>query len=201
MKTVFFYVHPGYADWEGGFILPELRENSPFPIKTMAAQAQPVKSMGGLQIMPDLTLAELEPAAAALVILPGGYSWIQHPEEHAGIVHLLPRLRQNRVPLAAICAATLAFARLGWLNDIPHTSNGLDFLQSQVPDYAGAAGYVDQPAATGGQIITASGIGAIEFAYEILTLLEVYDDSTRRQWFALYKHGILPPPEFWVQKH
>lgn len=200
MKTSFLYLHEGFADWEAGFILPELKAKSPYAVKTVAATLDPVISMGGLRVLPDYTLDSIDPADVAIFIVPGGEDWFE-ADANAAAMRLLPRLRERGVPLAAICGATLAFARLGFLDTVLHTSNMPGFIESFVPGYAGASLYRADALAVGdGGIITASGVGAVEFSYEIIKTLQVYDQPTAKQWFDLFKHGVLPPPEFWSRK-
>ena len=200
VKSSCLYLHDGFADWEAAFILPELNNKSPHKVKTVAATLAPVTSMGGLRVTPDTTLDSLDPASVAVFILPGGEDWVD-AAANAAVMQLLPRLRERGIPLAAICGATLAFARLGFLDTVAHTSNMPGFLETFAPAYAGGARYrADALAVTDGGIVTASGIGALEFAYEIIKLLNIYNRQTARQWFDLFKSGAVPPPEFWSRK-
>jgi hypothetical protein len=73
-----------------------------------------------------------------------------------------------------------------------HTSNELEYLQRMVPDYAGASRYVDALAVRDDRLITASGVGAMEFAREIFEELEVFSAADRPIWYHLFKHGALP---------
>jgi putative intracellular protease/amidase len=155
--------------------------------------------MGGLRATPDLTLDNLDPATAAILILPGSQSWLD-PAANTAVMSLLSDLRSGGVLLAAICGATLALARLGLLDTVAHTSNGPGFLGSHAPAYAGRKLYrADALAVADGGIVTAAGHGAIEFAYEIILALAILDPATAKQWFDLFKHGVVPPPEFWSQ--
>ena len=96
------------------------------------------------------------------------------------------------VPIAAICAATTAVARAGLLVGRRHTSNGLEYLRQHVPDYAGAATYVDAPAVRDRGLITASGLADVEFAEEIMAQLGVLSESDRSYWASLFRGGRLP---------
>lgn len=197
MKHTYVYLHDGFSDWEGGYLLPLLHSKTPHKVKTVAVASGPVVSMGGLRVLPDLVLADLDPAAAAVFFLPGGESWLD-PAANAAVIALLPRLLSAGALLAAICGATLAFARLGFLDDIPHTSNGPGFIEAFVPGYAGARHYRgDAAAVTAGSILTASGIGAVDLAYEFIKALKIYDDRTASEWYGLFKNGVIPPPDFW----
>ena len=194
MKTVYFYLHEGLADWEAAYVLPELRQSA-YALRTVAEKASAVRTMAGLRILPDAPFSQVGNDDTAMLILPGGNSWMD-PTVNQGVMRLLPELHRREIPIAAICAATLAPARLGLLDGIRHTSNGRDFLKA-VPEYHGAEHYSQNLAVTDGGIITASGVGAVEFAYEILTALRVYPDTKAKQWFDLFKHAVLPPPDFW----
>ena len=67
------------ADWEVGHLLVELRTGrftgSPWNIVTVAESPEPITTMGGLRIMPDMILDDLEPADSNLLILPGADMW------------------------------------------------------------------------------------------------------------------------------
>ena len=197
IKTIYFYLHDGLADWEAAYVLPELR-NSTFTLKTVAEKASAVRTMAGLRILPDAPFSQVGNEDTALLILPGGNSWLE-PTAHAGVMRLLPELHRRGVPIAAICAATLAPARLGLLNNIRHTSNGRDFLKS-AGEYRGEALYSNALAVSDGNLITASGVGAVEFAYQILTTLNVYNETKAKQWFELFKNAVSPPNEFWASR-
>lgn len=106
---------------------------------------------------------------------------------------LLDRLDGERVPIAAICAATAAIARAGVLRGRRHTSNGLDYLEQQVPGYDDRAAYVDAPAVRDRGLITASGLGDVEFAAEIMAELGVLSADDRAVWMRLFRSGRLSP--------
>ena len=108
------------------------------------------------------------------------------------LAELLNRLDTQQVPLAAICAATTTIARLGLLRGRRHTSNGLEYLRSQVPDYSEAANYVDLPAVRDRGLITASGLGDVEFARELFEELNVLSPEDRSAWATLFRTGRLP---------
>ncbi|MBI4862201.1 MAG: hypothetical protein HY815_18375 [Candidatus Riflebacteria bacterium] len=89
----------------------------------------------------------------------------------------------------AICAATGYLARLGLLDHVAHTSDSLAFLNERAPGYAGEALYRDQLAVRDSGVVTASGLGAVEFTFEILSALDLGTPSERDAWFRAFKHG------------
>lgn len=90
------------------------------------------------------------------------------------IEQILHRLERSQKPIAAICAATTAVARFGLLKSIKHTSNSLSYLSKMVPEYSESENYVNSLATRDQHIITASGLGALEFTLEIFL----------RTWFS-----------------
>jgi putative intracellular protease/amidase len=191
--AVHILVFEGFADWEPAFALAELRRSGGLDVVTLGFIDAPVRSMGGLRVVPDAPLAGLDPAAVRLLLLPGGDLW-EGAYPRAELETVLADLHRAEVPIAAICGATLAVARSGLLNEHAHTSNERAYLERMVPEYTGANRYVEALAVRDRGIITASGLGPTEFAREIFEELEVFSAADRPVWYHLFKHGTLPEP-------
>jgi putative intracellular protease/amidase len=191
-SAVHLLVFDGFADWEPAFALAELRRSGGLEVVTVGFTAAPVRSMGGIRVLPDLALAAVDPARVRLLVLPGGDLWEgEYPREEFEAV--LGRLGGTGVPVAAICGATLALARAGLLDDRAHTSNDPAYLE-RATTYRGADRYVDTLAVRDRGIITASGLGATEFAREVFEELGVFSAEDRRLWYHVFKHGRFPEP-------
>ncbi|MFC9896917.1 type 1 glutamine amidotransferase family protein [Nocardia sp. NPDC127579] len=190
-KIVHAAVYDTLADWEVGAATAHI--NNPewqvapgsFEVRTVGLGTEPIRTKGGMRIVPDLTLAELTPEESAMLILPGADSWMGED--------LVPFARKARefvaagVPVAAICGATFGLAREGLLDDRAHTSNVAEFLLYS--GYSGADRYVGQPAVTDGGVVTASGTAPFEFAREVLSVLGVYEPHILDAWYRLYAHS------------
>jgi len=187
-KAVYLLAVPGFADWEPAHALAELRRNGGYRVEVVGLESDDVESMGGLTIRPTRSLTQLDPADVAVFILPGGAYWEREPLA-PGLTAALTRLDQEGVPLAAICAATTAIARAGLLRGRRHTSNGLSYLREQVPEYAEEGHYVDLPSVRDDHLITASGLGDVEFARDIMAELGVLSDDDRDLWTRLFRTG------------
>jgi putative intracellular protease/amidase len=124
-------------------------------------------------------------------ILPGGDRWETAPVE-AEIEQLLKRLDAQEIPIAAICAATVAISRIGLLRGRRHTSNGLDYLRSHVPGYSECSHYVDAPATRDRRLITASGLAEVEFARELFEELNVLSADDRAFWAQIFRTARFP---------
>jgi putative intracellular protease/amidase len=190
-QTVHLYVFNGMADWEPAFATAGInnprfqREPGRFRIATVALNLSSIFTMGGLQVQPDLVLSDLAPSASALLILPGGESWQQN--EHPEVINKVGDFLATGVTVATICAATLALARAGLLDNRLHTSNSADYLRAT--GYRGHALYRNIPAIADGNLITAAGTAPIDFAYQIFGTLGLYTDAVLNAWYALFKHG------------
>jgi len=191
-KAVYLLVIPGFADWEPAHALAELRRHGGYRVEVVGLTMAPVESMGGVRVLPNLSIAEVDPANVAVFILPGGDRWETSPLEPE-LGKLLHALDAAGVPLAAICGATVAVARAGLLRGRRHTSNGRHYLEQQVQAYAGQAEYVDAPAVRDRGLITASGLADVEFATELFNELGVLSEPDRAAWTALFRGGRIPP--------
>jgi putative intracellular protease/amidase len=189
-NAVHFLAVPGFADWEAAHALAELRRHGHYDVQVVGLGRQPVQSMGGVTVQPTCSLGEVDPNEVAVFILPGGDRWEQQPLERE-VADVLTTLDDHHVPLAAICAATTAIARAGLIRGRRHTSNGLKYLESQVPNYTDAALYVDAPAVRDRGLITASGLSDVEFAQEIMAELAVLSEEDRAYWTMLFRGGRL----------
>jgi len=190
-KAVYLLVVDGYADWEPAHAVAELRRHGQYRIESVGLTLAPVESMGGIRVLPSTTVSDVDPADVAVFILPGGDRWESSPVEPE-VTQLLTRLDAQRVPLAAICAATVVIARMGLLRGRRHTSNGLEYLRSHVPGYAEAANYVDSPAVRDRGLITASGLGDVEVARELFEELDVLSADDRAAWAQIFRSAKFP---------
>src|SRR5688500_9591314 len=190
-KAVYLLIVDGYADWEPSHATAELRRHGQYRVQTVGLTTTPVTSMGGLTVAPSTAVSEVDASDVAVFILPGGDRWENSPIEPE-LEQLLKRLDAAAVPIAAICAATVAVSRAGLLRGRRHTSNGLEYLKSQVDGYSDAAQYVDVPAVRDRGLITASGLADVEFARELFEELEVLTPEERAQWAAMFRSAKLP---------
>jgi putative intracellular protease/amidase len=181
----------GYADWELGHVLAELRRYGNVEVVSVGFTDAAVVSMGGLRVVPDTLLSEVNPRDVLIFIVPGGYMW-EGDYPVAEVERTLHRLAEENVPIAAICGATLAVARAGLLNGRKHTSNSIAYLSEKAPHYAGAADYVDVLAVRDRHVITASGLGAIELTMEVFAELDIATPEERATWYEAFKHGTFP---------
>ena len=189
-NKAYLLVFDGLADWEPAHALCEINKSGKFDIVTAGFSRAAVATMAGLKLTPDITIDEISPAGTSILILPGGDMWEKQSDEKLKV--LLRRLHEEAVPIAAICAATLEIVRAGLTQGIRHTSNAREYLQAMVPDYKDGDLYSDELAVADNNIITASGLGCVEFAREVIKQLNLYSEADTRLWFEMFKHGVVP---------
>lgn len=190
-KAVYLLVVDGFADWEPAHAVAELRRHGQYRVESVGLARSPVRSMGGLTVLPSIAIPDINPSDVAVFILPGGDRWEQAPVEPA-LETLLRQLDAGDVPIAAICAATVAISRMGLLRGRRHTSNGLEYLRSHVSGYAEADNYVHAPAVRDRKLITASGLADVEFARELFEELDVLSAEERASWAQIFRSARLP---------
>ena len=193
-NIVYFFVFEGFADWEAALALCEIRRPGDYRLRTVGIDRRPVRSMGGLTVLPDISLDEIDIDGAVLMILPGGTAWERGEIEPISAV--VRSLHDNGVTIGALCSGVLALAYAGLLDTRRHAGNYAGHIETYVPDYAGSAHYdADSFAITHDGLITAAGVGGVEFAREVIRALDLYDERDTAMWYRLFKHGV-PPPWF-----
>ncbi len=189
-QPAYYLVFDQLADWECGLALAEVNRSERYRVCTVGFSTATITTMGGVRVTPQIVLDELDFDEAAMLILPGGDRWEDITEPT--LLNALRQLDTLRVPIAAICGATLALARAGLLDTRRHTSNRQGYIEEHVEAYSGTTRYVDEPAVSDAGVVTAAGWASVEFAREILRQLRIYEDEVVADWFELFKHGVLP---------
>ena len=194
MTTIYVYTLDTMADWEIGYVTAELNSGRFFKkdapevsVKTVGITKEPVKTMGGLTLLPDCVIDDIAVNDQSVLLLPGGNTW--DDPKHSSIVKKAAELLSAGATVCAICGATVALAHTGLLDHRPHTSNGAGFLDMFCPTYKGQNYFVDMPSVSDGNLITASGTGALLWAKQIIERLGVFQPDTLEAWYAYFSTG------------
>lgn len=191
-NTVYLYVFDSMSDWEIGYLTAELNSGryfrkglAPAQIVTVGIDKTSVTTMGGLKIMPDITVDECSIKSADALILPGGNTWTE--AIHRPILKMAEMCLQEGIVLGAICGASIGLAQAGLLDSRSHTSNDLEYLKMICQSYTGEKYYKLESAVTDGKLITASGVAPLEFSVHVLRALDVFTPETLDAWYHLNK--------------
>ncbi|MBO3446289.1 DJ-1/PfpI family protein [Clostridium sp. CCUG 7971] len=193
-KVIYIYILDTMADWEIGYILQAIgmekilnKGTTKFYIKTVGVNKNSVKTLGGLTIIPDCSLDEINEDEMVAILLPGADRWIA--DDQKLIVGKLTSYIDKGILVAAICGATIALSDLGILNNYLHTSNSLEYLCEFSGNYKGQDFYKNELSVTDKNIITASSAGGLLWAKQILEYLNVYSNTTIEAWYKYYLTG------------
>jgi putative intracellular protease/amidase len=191
MRTLYLYTPDTLADWEPGHVLAELRSGRYFrdpalkyAVVLCGRTDDTISTMGGIQLQPALLMNDIRPVPGDVLILPGADTWL-NPEQEQVIAKVSELLHHGTV-VAAICGATLGLANAGLLDNRRHTSNDPAALKIFCPNYRGERNYVNEPAVTDENLITASGLAPVEFAYHVFRILGIMRPETLEAWHGLF---------------
>jgi putative intracellular protease/amidase len=174
---------------EVGHLLAELRTGrltgTPWNIVTVGESREPLTTMGGLRILPDSLLEDLDPASSNLLILPGADMWDAGGGEAFAAAAGLSL--KAGVPVAAICGATAGLARAGLLDKRHHTSAAAEYLMATGD--AGADYYVNERAVVDANLITAGPQSPVQFACATLRRLGLMSEPMLQAYEDLFHRG------------
>ena len=165
-----------------------LKENPKYINKFVASTLDPIKSIGGFRIMPDYSFDTMPDDYAALVLI-GGFGWVTPIADK--VVPIVRQAVENGKIVGAICNAASFMAKHGFLNDVKHTGNGIDQLKLWGGEnYTNHTGYVHVQAIGDKNIVTANGSATLEFAKELLLLLENDTPERIEMYYQFNKQGF-----------
>ena len=196
MKKVLYVLLPQFAEHELPYLTQPLRSDAmamkeypKYENKIVAESMEPVEAISGFRLLPDYTFDTIPDDYAALVLI-GGYGWKGEAAER--VAPLVAEAIQKGSIVGAICNAASWMASKGFLNDVCHTGNGLEQLQLWGGEaYTNAAGYVNAQAVSDKHIVTANGSASLDFACEILSLLENDGPKEIEMYKTFYKMGLV----------
>jgi len=191
-KEVLLLLTDHWADWEASHAIVGISFAEQYAIKTIGIDKQPKVSIGGVRAEIDYSIEDYQDFNnLAMVILTGSFSWGENRyDEIAGFVR---KARKCGVPIAAICGATIFLAKHGFLNDIKHTGDELEYFEEMLENedgYKGQEHFLVAQVVNDSGFITANETAALEFAREIFLTLKTDTDVEIGLWYAKHKHGM-----------
>jgi len=194
MFTIYIYVLDTLADWELGHVTSELNSGRFFKkgeqrisLKMVSYSKDPINTMGGLTIVPNCLIDDIDVSETSILLLPGADTW--NDPKHGAIIEKASEFLSLGATVCAICGATAALANFGLLDKRPHTSNGPGFLEMVSPGYRGQNFYIDNPSVSDNNLITASSTGALLWTKQIIEYLDVFQSNTLESWYDYFSTG------------
>ena len=107
------------------------------------------------------------------------------------MVPLVEQALARQIVVGAICDASAFLGAHGFLNDVDHTSNGLAYLQNRAGSaYGGAARYRNVPSVRDGNLVTANGVGFVDFTCNMLAALNATQAGEIEAMRAAFTSGM-----------
>lgn len=165
-----------------------LKENPKYVNKVVAPTMDYIKSIGGFFVKPDYSFDTMPEDYAALVLI-GGFGWMTPIADKT--VPIVSKAFADGKIVGAICNAASFMAKHGFLNNIKHTGNGLDQLSIWGGhNYSNPEGYQHKQAVSDHKVVTANGSATLEFAKELLLLLENDTPERIEMYYRFNKQGF-----------
>lgn len=180
MTSILVALTPEFADWECALLMAVARSYLGVTVRTATGDGEPVHSMGGLNVTPDLSFSQANPADFDAIVVPGGLAW-ENKAVPETLHDLVRAFRDEKKMAAGICAAASMLAGAGLLNDVKHTGNRLQSHQ-QYPAYRGGELFVEGPMAVHSDgVVTAAGTSPYTFTVEILKGLGLWSKTAEEE--------------------
>ena len=194
-NEILYILLPDFAEHEMVYLAEaiasdefSLKENPKYINKFVASTLDPIKSIGSFRIMPDYSFDTMPDDYAALVLI-GGFGWVTPIADK--VAPIVRQAIENGKIVGAICNAASFMAKHGFLNDVKHTGNGIDQLKLWGGEnYTNHTGYVHVQAIGDKNIVTANGSATLEFAKELLLLLENDTPERIEMYYQFNKQGF-----------
>lgn len=165
-----------------------LKDNPKYLNKVVAPTMEPVKSISGFRVLPDYSFDTMPEDYAALILI-GGFGWMSPIADN--VTPIVAKAIADGKIVGAICNAASFMAKHGFLNSVSHTGNGLDQLTLWGgANYTNADGYIHKQAVSHKNIVTANGSATLEFAKELLLLLENDTPERIEMYYQFNKQGF-----------
>lgn len=165
-----------------------MKENPKYVNKAVAPTPEPVKSIGGFRTLPDYSFDTMPDDYAALVLI-GGFGWSTPVADK--VVPIVRNAIERGKTVGAICNAASWMAKQGFLNAVNHTGNGSEQLKLWGGEnYTNPGGYIHAQAVRDRNIVTANGSATLEFAKELLSLLENDTPERIEMYYQFNKQGF-----------
>ena len=186
-KEVLLLLTDRWADWEAAHAIAGINLVPQYTVKTIGADKVPKTSIGGLRAEVDYTIDSYT-GNAAMLILTGGFGWQE--SRHDEIAAFIKKAIGHKIPIAAICGATIFLGKHGLLDGVKHTGDELELFQEH-QGYAGESLYVRAQVAVDKGFITANETASVDFARAIFEELKAYADEEIDAWHSNFKRGMV----------
>ncbi len=194
-NEILYVLLPDFASHEMAYLMEaissdetQLKQNPKYTNKIVAPTMEPVTAIGGFRVLPDYSFDTMPDDYAAIILI-GGYGWLTPVAQE--VIPIVKKALDNHKIVGAICNGASFMAKAGFLNGVKHTGNGIEQLKLWGGEnYTNSDSYMHEQAVSDGGIVTANGSAALEFAKELLLLLENDTPERVEMYYQFNKLGF-----------
>ncbi|HLN76188.1 MAG TPA: DJ-1/PfpI family protein [Nocardioidaceae bacterium] len=171
-KRVLLLVYDTFAEFEVSVLITALTGTT-HTLTTFGLTGGAVTSTGGLRVVPDMAIAEVDPGEFDALVVPGGEAsrLLGRPE----LQRLVTALDRRGALLAAICGGPAVLGDAGVLDGRSFTA-ALAPKDRAWPGVAGRGNRLSEMVVVDGNVVTATGSSYLSFAEEVLRCLDERSD-------------------------
>lgn len=164
---VYIMLAQGFEEMEA--VIPgDLMRRAGIPTAYVGVTGQSVTGSNGITLVADLTLEQMNPAEAEMIVLPGGRQGVENLRDNQAVLEAVGAAYENGGYVAAICAAPSILAKL-------HLTDGKRATCYPAPQWTeqmGGATLLEAPVVRDGRVITGASAGcAVPFGLELVSAL------------------------------
>jgi 4-methyl-5(b-hydroxyethyl)-thiazole monophosphate biosynthesis len=187
MKNVLFFAYPQYADFEIAHALFLLRKLGEAKITTVSIDGKSVESIGGLRILVESSLSDINVTNFDLIIISGG-DGIREVIEEESVTSMITHAYNASIPIASICASATLLAKSGILDGqkftcLPSTyEHNKSLFENSL--------YTGTDIEIGKSVITAKGTAFAEFAVSVCRQIGLLNEQEQFDSALNFCRGI-----------
>lgn len=193
-RFAYLYVLDTISDWEPGYAIAELHSGRFFkepgrrvPVRTVSVGTQPVTTMGGVEITPEVLVSDVSPENTAVLFWRG-----RTPGARRSTTPCCtrPRSCSTPAPMSPRSVGPPAPSPMPEFSTIARTRATARSTSRWSPrNYRGQTHYVDARAVADGNLITADSSGQLLWAKHILERPGVLSDESLEAWYRYFDTG------------
>ena len=185
MKALAVVILDKFADWEPALLTAGLQSIiGGYTVRWASVDREVKTSMGGLRVEPDMTISEIPSTADAVIVIGAEGSWrTLSAEDSQQLASILRSFKDAGKPVGGICDGAYFLASAGLLDGRRHTANGFEDIKD-LAGYTNPHQYVNttREAVRDKNLVTASGLGFVDFTFEMLHALGDIPDAAIEQF-------------------
>jgi protein deglycase len=176
MKQALLLTYDTFADFEVMILLTCIDSTYQINSFTVENEIRPIQSCAGFQVIPHLTIDQVNPDDFDVLIIPGG-----NPApllDNSDLKKIVQHFYRDKKQIAAICGGPAVLGAAGILEEVKYTAS----LETDDPLYSHVLvprNQVKEHLVIDKNVITSTGSNYLDFAEAVLRIMGVFTDDLK----------------------